>query len=175
MKLAPCSNCQQKMRWITTIDAIIVLQCESCSSVEKRPKPDDWREPGQNFNAKQARANDTSTVHDVTAKTEALELLQALENTNPKDINEEFIKITAARLVLSTLIANCASKRPTVRQRAAETLTRVMWQQATTRVDLTSAGKELQALTAEELVDRAKGVVGKLAALANDGIPDSES
>lgn len=182
MKLDPCSNCGTTLNWVTTVKQaapaqnIIVLKCsnDSCGTVYHIEQPEGWKEPAQNFKNLQAIEQNRQFVRDKTPQEEVNELLKDLQSVSPDKINEEYIRIAAAKVVFIGMLYNTMSKRPTVRQRALDSLARITFRSAPTNIDVTSKGEKLQGLTTEEIISKTAGIIERLKQLADEnGSTDS--
>lgn len=163
-----CNECKapDSLEWIATVAEVVVFQCTLCHSTFQFPKPEDWKEPGMRPRDVASRIDGRTTVNDITPKEAAQKLVQDLGKVDPTKIDESFIKISMAGLVLQTLAANLASKRPTVRQRAAESLCKIMFKPAQQSVDVTSGGKAMSVQTTEGLIALTQGMAARLMELA---------
>lgn len=183
MKLDPCRNCQSTVKYITAVPQVsptpnvIVVQCGSCDTVFQIDEPEGWKEAGQNLNARNAREQGTSYVRDIRPEDSVRKTLKDLQNIPSDKIDEKFVANVAAKHVLETMLSNLVSKRPTVRQRSAEALAKIVFKPAQTSVDVTSGGKALglQNKTTEELMAHTAGVIARLAALNDLEVDDEDS
>jgi len=141
-------------------DESLIMSCPNCRVLKRFDRPDDWITNGAGYYATQAKKEGRSLKLDPkVAQNRIDEVSEAIINFPIDKMGTEELRVLTMQVTVLTFLQNLRSNRPSVRQRAGESLARYTMQMPTAKLEVSEG--DLSKLSPAELSAKTSAVLAR--------------